>query len=127
MHIVWRVELAIVEDGMCVRRGRGPRKGRGRVEMRSVRIKALVWFLAGARIEAVLSDGRVSPLIQQKGGGKTGGSGLEEAAPCTSTWKDADRLPRFWKKHTGGDVVKFSEPAELECEGVRGVMLAGNW
>lgn len=29
---------------------------------------------------------------------------------------------------TGGDVVlKSSEPAELECEGVRGGMLMGNW
>lgn len=29
---------------------------------------------------------------------------------------------------TGGDVLlKSSEAAELECEGVRGVMLSGNW
>lgn len=129
------VRLAIMGDRMLVRRRWRPRKGRRRIELGCVLIKILE-LVAGVMVEGILSKRCVSHVSQehealamwaaeaeeQENSRK---SGHERAASCTSTWETTSDC--CWGL-TGGDVVlKSSEPAELECEGVRGGMLMGNW
>lgn len=58
------------------------------------------------------------------------GQGRNRENACV---KEPHHVYKSFGKHrvlslTGGDVLlKSSEPAELECEGVRGVMPMGNW
>lgn len=127
--------MAVVDDRMLVWRRRGPRKGRRWVELGCVLIKVLKLF-AGVVIEGILSKRCVSHVSQQyealvmwaaeeKEQDRPRKSGLERAASCTSTWETTRYASGGL---TGGDVVlKSSEPAELECEGVRGGILMGNW
>lgn len=120
---------------MLIRRRRRPGEGSRRIELGCVLIEILELF-AGVVVEGILSKRCVSHVRQQHEAlvmwaaegeeqDNCRKSGLERAALCTSTRETTSDC--CWGL-TGGDVVlKSSEPAELECEGVRGGMLMGNW
>lgn len=122
-------------DRMLIRRRGRPGEGSRWIELGCVLIEVLELF-AGVVIEGILSKRCVSHVRQQDEAlvmwaaeaeeqDNCRKSGLERAASCTSTWETTSNC--CWGL-TGGDVVlKSSEPAELECEGVRGGMLMGNW
>lgn len=130
-----RMRLAIMGDGVLIRRRGRPGEGSRRIELGCVLIKILE-LVAGVVVEGILSKRCVSHMSPQhealvmwaaegEGQDDSRKSGLERAASCISTWETANDC--FWGL-TGGEVVlKSSEPAELECEGVRGGMLMGNW
>lgn len=122
-------------DRMLIRRRRRPGEGSRWIELGCVLIEILELF-AGVVVEGILSKRCVSHVRQQHEAlvmwaaegeeqDNCRKSGHERAASCISTWETTSDC--CWGL-TGGDVVlKSSEPAELECEGVRGGMLMGNW
>lgn len=128
------MRLAIVGGRVLIRRRGRPGEGSRRIELGCVLIEILE-LVAGVVVEGILSKRCVShmspqheALVMWAAEGEehddSRKSGLERAASCISTWETASDC--CWGL-TGGDVVlKSSEPAELECEGVRG-MLMGNW
>lgn len=135
---VMQLRLAIVVDGcgrvLMIRRRRGAREGCGRlcVEVCCSVLIEILELVALIMVKGVLSKACVSTGGLQSAGSGTGQrdkGGLEKkTVPCTIQVHGEDSKETFYRGLTGGEVLlKSSEPAELECEGVRGVMPKGNW